>query len=171
MIYLLIAVDLLLPKVSSRTGQFEQMTRMAVPEATVDEYHGAMLGKYKVRSSRKTIVVQNITKAPCMKASPDSQFWLRILAPDAGHHPAAYLGRYDINHRQTLDRVPSRRAIPIAASPSGVTDFRSQSECEASSTERLPRRQALPQRSRIACTLGCLKQGCDTPTRPRDGSP
>ncbi|MCS3729344.1 hypothetical protein FHR88_004401 [Bradyrhizobium betae] len=88
----MIAVDLLLPEVSSRTWQFEQMTTMAVPEATVDEYHGAMLGKHQVRPSRQTIVVQNITKAPCMKTSPDNQFWLRILAPDAGHHPASHRG-------------------------------------------------------------------------------
>jgi hypothetical protein len=72
MIHLLIAADLLLPELSSRTWQFKQMTRMAVPEATVDEYHGVMLGKYKVRLSWQAIVVQNIAKAPRMKAAPDN---------------------------------------------------------------------------------------------------
>jgi len=48
------------------------MTTMAVPKATVDEYHRAMLGKYKVRPSWQATIVQNITKAPCMEAPPDN---------------------------------------------------------------------------------------------------
>jgi hypothetical protein len=33
-----------------------------------------------------------------MEAAPDQHFRLCVLAPDAGHHPAAHFGGNDVSH-------------------------------------------------------------------------
>lgn len=73
---------------------------MPVPEAAVDEDYGPMSWKYKIGFTRQTLVVEDVAKSFCVKASPDNHFRLGILAPDACHHPASDFGRNDVSHRQ-----------------------------------------------------------------------
>jgi hypothetical protein len=73
---------------------------MSMPEAAVNEDYSPMLREHKVRFARQALVMKEIAKASRMQALPNNQFGLRILAPDACHHPASYLSRNDVSHRR-----------------------------------------------------------------------
>lgn len=68
------------------------MAIVPMPEATVYEDYGPVLGEHKVWLAWQTLVMQQISEALRVKASPDDHFGLRVLAADAGHHPASDLG-------------------------------------------------------------------------------
>lgn len=78
---------------------------MPVPEAAMDEDYGAVLGKDEVRFARQAFVVEQVAKALRMQAASDYHFGLGVLAPDAGHHPAAGCGVDDV--RQPRARAPA----------------------------------------------------------------
>jgi len=87
-----------LPKVLSCFWPFEEMAVVPVPKTTMNKDYSLILGEYKIWFARKALVVENVTEAFCMQAPPDNHFGFRIFSPDAGHHPASYLGRNDVSH-------------------------------------------------------------------------
>lgn len=74
-----------------------------MPETAMNEDYGPMLGKHQVGLSRQALVVEQVAKALCVKASPDNHFGLSILAPNTRHHSASYFSRNNISHKQRPD--------------------------------------------------------------------
>ena len=77
---------------------------MSMPKAAVNEDYGPVLGEHKVRFARQALVVEKIAKAVGMQPSPNNQFGLCILAPDACHHPASHLSRNNVSHQRASIR-------------------------------------------------------------------
>lgn len=71
-----------------------------MPEATVDEDNGLVLGENQVRFSRKPLNVQAIPKTQREKSLAQSHLWHRVLAADLGHDPAADFFGDGIGHTQ-----------------------------------------------------------------------
>ena len=70
---------------------------MSMPETAVDKQHGIPLREYQVGLSGKGCV-NSETKAFRVKGLAQEDFRLRVLSPDAGHHPASYFRRNDVSH-------------------------------------------------------------------------
>lgn len=78
------------------------MTAMAVPEATMDEDGGAKPGKDQIGPAGNMRGVKPVPESPRMQPAPDQHLWICILAPYAGHHPAAGLRIHDIRQPPAL---------------------------------------------------------------------
>ena len=74
----------------------EQMAIMTAPEAAVGEQHGLFRGKHQIRASGQLPRVKPGAKAPGVQALPEKHFRLRVLAANAGYHPAARGGVDDV---------------------------------------------------------------------------
>lgn len=92
-----VAFNFFLPEFLPCGGPLEQMTVMAMPEAAVDEDHGAVFRKDKVGPSRQPAVMQPIPESFCMQRAPDEQLRGGIAAPDTAHVETALLCRQDIH--------------------------------------------------------------------------
>jgi hypothetical protein len=97
-----ILIDLPAPEFLAASWPFEQVAVMPVPETAVGEDHCLMLWKYEVGLARQVPYMESKAKAAPVQAGSQDQLRLRILAPDAGHHPAAHFGRYDVSHWRPL---------------------------------------------------------------------
>lgn len=71
---------------------------MTVPEAAVDEDHGAVFGQANVRLARQ-VAVQAIAEAASVQRLADQQFRFGVLAANTGHHPAAGRRIDDVSQR------------------------------------------------------------------------
>ena len=72
-----------------------------MPVAAVDEAYGPEATESKVRSSREFPIMEPESKSPRMQCSSEDQFWLRVLAADACHHPRAGRLIYNVGHKTT----------------------------------------------------------------------
>ena len=81
--------DFLSPEVGSGFRPFEQMTVVAMPEAAVYEYDGLPARKDNIGLSRQILRVKPVAKSERVQATPDNELRLRVLSPDARHHPAS----------------------------------------------------------------------------------
>ena len=70
-----------------------------MPVAAVDEAHGPEATESKVRSSGEFPIMEPESKSPRMQGSSEGQFWFRVLAPDACHHPRAGRLIYYVGHK------------------------------------------------------------------------
>lgn len=71
---------------------------MPVPEAPIHEDRCAVLRKDDVRPSWKIPAVEPEAISARMKTAADEHFRLGVLAPDAGHHFAAFGLRDNVSH-------------------------------------------------------------------------
>ena len=62
------------PEICSRLWHSEQMTVVAVPEASVHEQHRIEFGKHEVRASGKLSVMEAEAKATSMQRASDDYF-------------------------------------------------------------------------------------------------
>ena len=92
---------------------------MAVPEASVYEAHGPEATESKVRSSGEFPVMKPVPESARMQRSAEDQFWLRVLAADARHHPRAGHLVYDVGH-ETRPLGRERRSL-VGVSMRAVT--------------------------------------------------
>lgn len=47
-------------------------------------------------------MVQSKSKSKGVKSLSQHQFWFRVSPPNAGHHPAAHIGRDNVSHEKEL---------------------------------------------------------------------
>jgi len=85
----LIAPELLLPKIPIRARGESWFATMAVPKAAVNKYDLVARRKYQVRAPREILPVKAKAIAESMNKAPHRQFRLRVLAPDCAHILAA----------------------------------------------------------------------------------
>jgi hypothetical protein len=70
---------------------------MPVPIATVNEHDLLQPREDEIRAARKITPMQAESKAQAMRRRTHGHFWLRVLPPDAPHHPRARLSVNDIH--------------------------------------------------------------------------
>lgn len=78
------------------------MARMAMPETAMHEDHGVPSSEDQIGAAREPPVVQPVAEAARMQALADQKLRFRVLAPDAGHHPAARFRIDDIRQQPFL---------------------------------------------------------------------
>jgi hypothetical protein len=83
--------NLVLPEFFPRCRPFEQMTTMPMPEAAVNEYDRAVLGKDEIRAARQFASLQAEAETEGMQSAADDQFRSRIAPPDTAHVEATLL--------------------------------------------------------------------------------
>jgi len=80
-----------------------------MPETSVHEKYCLVSGKHYVWLAWQVLAVQTEPEAPLMEQASHQQFGLGVLAPNAGHHPAASCRVYNIGHALVYEGV-----MPIA---------------------------------------------------------
>ena len=70
---------------------------MTMPEAAVYKYTGPQLGQYNVGPPRQIPAMQPVTVAVGVQKPAHKHFRLRVLSPNARHHPGS-LGRLNDVH-------------------------------------------------------------------------
>ena len=93
-----IPVEFPIPEFAVGTGSSTPWTIVLVPEATVNENHLLVSGKYKIRSSRKIPTVQSKPESESMYDFADSNFRRRVTASYPTHRPTALGGRKVVRH-------------------------------------------------------------------------
>ena len=73
-------------------------TAVTVPEASVDEDDGAVLGQHEVRGARETFVIEPIPVALFPQCVPDSPLRSRVPGTDAGHVVGALGWGHSVRH-------------------------------------------------------------------------
>lgn len=89
--------NLQMPEILAGFWPLKEVTAVSMPETAMDEQHGVPLGEHHVGLSGKGSV-NSETKASRVKGLAEEDFRLRVLSPDAGHHPASYFRRNDVSH-------------------------------------------------------------------------
>ncbi len=84
-----ISLDLPSPEVLAVGGPMEEVAVVAVPEAAMHEYYGAMLRKHQIWLPKEFGVMKPIAVPKCMKSAADDQLWFCVFTPDRGHISAA----------------------------------------------------------------------------------
>lgn len=84
-------------------GCCEATAWMAVPETSVNENRDFVLGKQDIRLPWQ-LGVQPKTQSRSMQEAAHDQLGFRVLATDAGHHPAARGGINNIGHQASRTR-------------------------------------------------------------------
>ena len=79
---------------------------MTVPEASVDENHGAKSREHHIRFAGYARSVEPVAEAAAVKPAPQEHFGFGILAPDPAHDEPALVRRQYVG-----DFVPGRRDI------------------------------------------------------------
>lgn len=95
---------------------------MAMPEAAVNENHSTVFRQHDIRFSRQAFDVQTVAETLGEQGLADDQFRFCVLAPDAGHHPAADFLRNDIGHGQAR-RASGSPAAAFVSSTNGTISF------------------------------------------------
>lgn len=79
--------EFLAPEIDPARGQPEETAiGVGVPEASVDEYHGAPSREHQIRTPGQSRM-QPEPQATLPQTRPQHLFWPGIPAADAGHHP------------------------------------------------------------------------------------
>lgn len=71
---------------------------MFVPEATVYEQSDFARRKYKVGTAWQSGTTKSVSEFLRMQCPANKKLRLRVLASDAGHHPASRSFVYNISH-------------------------------------------------------------------------
>jgi hypothetical protein len=71
---------------------------VAVPEAAVHEYHGAIFRQHEIRTSRQRTGVEPVAQSGSMKEAPETQLWRSVSLAYPRHHPRACCGVDDVRH-------------------------------------------------------------------------
>lgn len=69
-----------------------------MPETAHDVYHGVVTGQNDVRRPRKGTNMGAEAEALAMEMAAHEKLGLRVLSPDAGHHPASGRRVDDVDH-------------------------------------------------------------------------
>jgi hypothetical protein len=94
-----VAADFSAPEILPGFGPREQVAIVSVPEAAVNKKHRIQTRKDHVRSARQ-FCVEPISETLGVKTPAQDQLGLRVLASNAGHHPAADFRGDNVNHLQ-----------------------------------------------------------------------
>lgn len=100
LVVLTIAADLGSPELLPGPRLFEKPAIMAVPETSVHEHYRTVSRQDDIRVSRQLSLMERVAEAERMQTAADSKLRLRILATDAGHHPAARGLVHDVHAAQ-----------------------------------------------------------------------
>lgn len=76
------------------------MAIVPVPEAAVGKQDRLVFGKNEIRFAGQAAIMETIAESQRVKALAEDHLRSCVAPPDAGHHPAADLGRNDISHAQ-----------------------------------------------------------------------
>lgn len=96
----LVRADFRLPEFHPALWPSEEMTFVSMPKTAVRKQNGTMAREDKIWGARQVATVELKTKTELVQAAAQNEFGLRILAPDAGHHPTADCRRDYISHRR-----------------------------------------------------------------------
>lgn len=77
---------------------------MAVPEAPHDFHDSAPAFHDDVRPTWKVLDVQPVTDAKVAENPTHGHLGARIATSDAGHHPTANFGGYDVRHDHSIGK-------------------------------------------------------------------
>jgi hypothetical protein len=72
---------------------------VAVPKTAVNQHDPAPGRKHQIRNSGQIPQMQSESKTHAMDKTPDRDFRLRVLAPDASHESASFNFRQDVHRR------------------------------------------------------------------------
>lgn len=103
-----IAVNLLHPEVSARLRDFEQVTIVAVPEASVHKNDSLVLPKRQIWLPGQLLVVKAVTESKTVTDLPHNELGFCILPANAGHVEAASLSAMDVHVAQSVMSLPLR---------------------------------------------------------------
>lgn len=84
-----VPADLRPPEIRAYRRPSEEVAAVAVPETSVNENDGPKSWEDDVGPARQILPVQAISEAHPVKCRADCQLRLRVLPPNACHHPAA----------------------------------------------------------------------------------
>jgi hypothetical protein len=93
-----VSIYLVAPEILASGRPPEEVTVMAVPEATVRKYHCPISGKNQVWFPWQARIVQAESKTESVQSPSQYHFGLGIFSPNPGHHPASRFGRNVISH-------------------------------------------------------------------------
>jgi len=88
---------------------------MPMPEAAIHKNDCFSAGEHKIGLSRQIAVMKPVSPSQGMKTPAHDHLRLRVCAPDASHHPAAHVRRYDI--RQEPSSRPEHPVTPDDRAP------------------------------------------------------
>jgi len=71
---------------------------MPVPETAMNKNYCSVFRQDDIGSARKVFAVKPETETHSVQQRPDSEFRLRVLAPDLGHVPATPLAGDCVGH-------------------------------------------------------------------------
>ena len=99
LVALLIACYFLCPEVRVALGHHEVSASLVpMPEASVYEYHRAVLAQYDVGRARQTLHVHPVAESPAMEVSPHRHLRLGVAAMYAGHASVPLLSGHFVGH-------------------------------------------------------------------------
>ena len=99
LVALLVACDFLCPEVRVALGHHEVSASLVpMPEASVYEYHRAVLAQYYVGRARQPLHVHPVAESPAMEVSPHRHLWLGVAAMYAGHASVPLLSGQFVGH-------------------------------------------------------------------------
>lgn len=87
------------PKVSVRLRNLEQLTAVAMPEATVNQHYRVVFRQDQIWFSRKASIIQLVPEPLGKKKLPHLQFRFSVRAANARHAKASTFGCKDIGHK------------------------------------------------------------------------
>ena len=93
-----VPVEFPVPEFTVGTGSSAPWTIVLMPEATVDENYLLVLGKYKIRSSRKIPTVQSKSESESMRDFANSNFRRCVATSYATHQPSSLDRRKVVRH-------------------------------------------------------------------------
>ena len=97
---LLIACDFLCPKLRIALGHHEVSASLVpMPEASVYEYHRAVLAHHDIGRARQPLHVHPVAESPAMEVSPHRHLRLGVAAVYAGHASVPLLSGHLVGHR------------------------------------------------------------------------
>ncbi len=91
--------DFFSPELRTAGRPLEQVTIVAMPEATINLDNCSVFGKYQIRFARQIPGMQAKTEAPGMKGFSDQNFRFGVLASDTRHHSTAGILGDNIHNR------------------------------------------------------------------------
>lgn len=91
-----VSLKFLLPEISIDLGsRCVSAALMPVPETAMNEYHGSVLRKHKVRASGKAPYMKSIAESFGKQTGAKSSLWPSVLRANTRHHKTALWGGWD----------------------------------------------------------------------------
>lgn len=109
-----VPLEFLLPEVRARRRRSRvPAPAMTMPETSMHEDHGTMLGQHDIRRAGQPPIVQPEPEACTVESASNYPFGPGILPADRRHHAGSRVGIDNIRHHPPV--LPARRAIRLHA--------------------------------------------------------